>query len=69
MEPVLKFWKKENTGVITPVDSWGGIQEKNGTYRVGIGFKGKRYNLGTYKTFAEAVDVRLQAEQAIHGGL
>ena len=37
--------------------------------RVGIGFKGKRYNLGTYKTFAEAVDVRLQAEQAIHGGL
>lgn len=32
----------------------GGIQEKNGTYRVGIGFKGKRYNLGTYKTFAEA---------------
>lgn len=41
---------------------------KNGNYRVGIGFKGKRYNLGTYKTYAEAVDVRLQAEREIHGG-
>ena len=46
----------------------GVFQMKNGNYRVGIGFKGKRYNLGTYKTYAEAVDVRLRAEQEIHGG-
>lgn len=41
---------------------------KNGKYRVAIGFKGKRYHLGTYGTYTEAVDARLQAEEAIHDG-
>jgi len=39
---------------------------KNGRYRTGIGFKGKRYSLGTYDTFAEAVKVREYAEVILH---
>lgn len=33
-----------------------------------IGFKGKRYQLGTYKEFNEAVEVRMEAEHLIHDG-
>ena len=39
---------------------------KNGRYRTGIGFKGKRYSLGTYDTFAEAVKAREYAENVLH---
>ena len=39
---------------------------KNGRYRTGIGFKGKRYSLGTYDTFAEAVKAREHAENVLH---
>ncbi len=41
---------------------------KNGKYRVSIGFKGKRFHLGVYNTYEEAVSVRLAAEKQIHGG-
>jgi len=40
---------------------------KNGRYRAVIGFKGKRYNLGTYDTFEEAVEAREYAEDILHG--
>lgn len=40
---------------------------KNGRYRVGIGFKGERYYLGTYDTMEEAMRVRMEAEEKIHG--
>lgn len=40
---------------------------KNGHYRVTIGFKGKRFYLGTYQNYQEAVNVRLEAEEQIHG--
>lgn len=40
--------------------------KKNGRYYVSIGFKGKRFNLGTYKTYEEAVSARLEAEEQIH---
>ena len=33
-----------------------------------IGFKGQRFYLGTYQDYGEAVKVRLQAEELIHGG-
>lgn len=39
----------------------------NGSYRVGIGFKGKRYYVGTYGSYQQAVAARLAAEQEIHG--
>lgn len=38
----------------------------NGNYRVGIGFKGKRYYVGTYGSYQQAVAARLKAEQEIH---
>lgn len=41
---------------------------ENGKYKPYIGFKGKRYYLGTYETFREAVEIRLLAEEQIHGG-
>lgn len=40
---------------------------KNGRYRVNIGFKRKRFYLGTYEDYQEAVDARLKAEEEIHG--
>lgn len=43
-------------------------QRPNGRYRVYIGFQGKKYMLGTYDTFEEAVDCRLNAEKEIYGG-
>lgn len=39
-----------------------------GKYRVSIGFKGKRFSLGTYKDYAEAVEARLEAEHLLHDG-
>lgn len=46
----------------------GVVQRKNGNYSVNIGFKQKRYYLGTYETYKEAVDTRIQAEEMIHEG-
>ena len=37
-------------------------------FRAGIGLQGKRYHLGTYKTFDEAVAVRLAVEEFLHDG-
>ena len=37
-------------------------------YRVSIGFKGKRYYVGCYKDYNEAVQARLAAEEMIYGG-
>ncbi len=41
---------------------------KNGRYRVDIGFRRKRFYLGTYGTFEEAVNVRLNVEHQFHDG-
>ena len=46
----------------------GVVQRKNGNYSVNIGFRQKRYYLGTYDTYSDAVKVRLEAEEVIHGG-
>lgn len=41
---------------------------KNGRFRASIGFKGQRFNIGTFETFEKAVEARLEAEKKIHGG-
>lgn len=41
---------------------------KSGTYKVTIGFKKKRFYIGTYKTFEQAVEHRLEVEELIHDG-
>lgn len=41
---------------------------KSGKYRVMITFQKKHYTLGYYKTFDEAVRVRLRAEEELHAG-
>ncbi len=40
---------------------------KDGKYYAMLGFKGKRYYLGSYETFDEAVSAREKAEEEIHG--
>ena len=49
-------------------DFRGVYKNQNGTYRVTIGFKRKRYQLGTYKSLDDAVKARLKAEHLIHDG-
>lgn len=46
----------------------GVCQMKNGKYRVDIGFKRKRYHIGTFKDFDKAVQMRLIAEHLLHDG-
>ena len=41
----------------------GVYRRENGNWRAMIGFKGKVYNLGTFKTYEEAVEARLEAEK------
>jgi len=46
----------------------GVYESKNGHYRALIGFKKQKYYIGTYETFEEAVQGRLEAEELIHEG-
>lgn len=41
---------------------------KSGAYRVSITFRKTRYNLGSYKSYQDAVRARLDAEQRLHAG-
>ena len=46
-----------------------GVSRKgNGSWRALIGFRGKRYYLGTFRDFGEAVEARLAAEKVLHDG-
>lgn len=45
-----------------------GVYLSHGKFRASIGFKKKRFYIGTYNTFEEAVQARLEAEELIHGG-
>ncbi len=40
----------------------------NGKYRAGIGFKKRRFHIGVYDTYDQAVEARLEAEELIHSG-
>lgn len=46
----------------------GVYQTEKGRYRVDIGFKGRRFYLGTYDSYDEAVTVRTDAEHKLHDG-
>ena len=41
---------------------------KNGRYRVDIGFKRKRFCIGSFDDYDEAVRMRLNAEHLLHDG-
>ena len=41
---------------------------KDDRYRVTIGFKGKKYHIGIYDTFTDAVEKRMEAEDLIFNG-
>ena len=66
--PVWKCWKRENTAAIIPSGFRGVYQLKNRKYRVDIGFKGKRFYIGCFEDYDDAVRARLEAEKMIHGG-
>lgn len=41
---------------------------RSGRYRADIGFRGKKYQLGTFDRFDEAVAARMEAEDLVYGG-
>ncbi len=45
-----------------------GVYPCHGKFRASIGFKKQRFHIGTYDTFEEAVQARLDAEKLIHDG-
>ena len=55
--------RKDNTSGFRGVS-----RQKDNCYRVDIGFKGRRFYIGAFKNFDEAVSARLHAEEIIHGG-
>ena len=46
----------------------GVFRMKNGKYRVDIGFKGKRFYLGTFPDYDQAVQARMSAEELVYKG-
>lgn len=44
----------------------GVFRNKNGHFRVSIGFKNQRFYLGTYQNYEDAVAARLRAEEQIY---
>lgn len=40
----------------------------HGKYRADIGFKSRRFYLGTFKTYEDAVQARMKAENKVHQG-
>ena len=46
----------------------GVYQLRNGKYRATIGFKGKRFYIGTFVDYQDAVQARQEAENTIHEG-
>ena len=55
--------RKDNTSGFRGV-----YKDKQGKYRVDIGFKRRSYYLGKFESFQEAVEVRLEAEHLVHDG-
>lgn len=43
-------------------------KRRNGKFKAGIGFKRRQFCIGTYDSFEEAVNARLEAEHLIHDG-
>ena len=64
---MLRFWNAENPEQITQADS-GEYPKSHGKWLVTIGLQGKRYYVGLYSDFNNAVKARLHIEEALHGG-
>ena len=56
-------YRRDNTSGFRGV-----YQLKNRKYRVDIGFKGKRFYIGCFEDYNDAVQARLKAEEMIHEG-
>ncbi|MCI9146838.1 MAG: hypothetical protein HFG73_01025 [Hungatella sp.] len=56
--------RRNNTSGVPGVD-W---RPSKGTWRASICFKGKRYYLGSFRRFEDAVEARKHAEQEMHDG-
>ncbi|MCI9146732.1 MAG: hypothetical protein HFG73_00485 [Hungatella sp.] len=56
--------RRNNTSGVPGVD-W---RASKGTWRASICFKGRRYYLGCYHRFEDAVEARKRAEEEMHGG-
>ena len=54
-------YRKDNTSGFRGV-----YESKNHKFRVSIGFKGKRFHVGTFNDYEDAVNARLEVEQLIH---
>lgn len=62
LERAQKNWAENKAGFR------GLFRTKNGRYRASITFRKAHYTLGYFKTFAEAVQARLDAEETLHAG-
>lgn len=58
-----KKYRRDNTSGFRGV-----FRLKSGRYRADIGFKGKRFYIGTFDKYEDAVAARLDAEKMIHEG-
>ncbi len=59
-----KTVRSNNTSGVPGVDWWA----SKGRWRAAICFKGKRYYLGSYSRFEDAVKARKRAEEELHDG-
>ena len=59
-----KTVRKNNTSGVPGVDWWASKRR----WRAAICFKGKRYYLGSYGRFEDAVKARKRAEEELHDG-
>ena len=62
LERSQKNWAENKAGFR------GLFRTKNGSYRAAITFRKAHYTLGYFKTFSEAVQARLDAEETLHAG-
>ena len=59
-----KTVRRNNTSGVPGVDWWA----SKGRWRAVICFKGRRYYLGSYSRFEDAVKARKRAEEELHDG-
>ena len=57
-----KTLRKNNTSGVTGVEWWSAKQR----WRASICFKGKRYYLGSYARFEDAIQARKRGEEQLH---
>lgn len=63
---IVEFLEKRNYRSDNTSGRQGVHLQKSGRYKAYIGFNGKRYHLGYFDTFEEAVVARREAEEVLH---